>query len=118
MPRHRVAVLSDHSLFAKGAAARLRQLSEDIEISELDPKNPHVLEQIAALGPKTVIIDAEDDELAGRISLNQLLNALPKLIVIQLDPKRDQIQVLTSERRKARTMDELVETIARQEGKT
>jgi hypothetical protein len=111
MHPYRVAVLSHRSLFAKGTAARLRQLPEHYEITELDPRDPNVLEEISELAPEAVIIDAEDDELAERIPLSQLMSALPKLTIIRLDPKSDQIQVVTSEQRQAGTMDDLVEAI-------
>ena len=111
MHPHRVAVLSLRSLFAKGAAARLRQLPEIYEIRELDPRDPDVLQEISELAPEAVIIDASDDELAERIPLSQLMSARPKLTIIRLDPQSDQIQVVTSERRQAGTMDDLVDAI-------
>jgi hypothetical protein len=111
MPRYRVAVLSNRSLFARGAAARLRQLPEHFEITEMDPKDPEVLEKIANLSPTAVIVDAEDQELAQRIPLSQLLSSLPKLTIVRLDPKSDQIQVVTSERRHAGTMEDLVHAL-------
>jgi hypothetical protein len=111
MHPYRVAVLSHRSLFAKGAAARLRQLPEHFEILELDPRDPDVLEEISELAPEAVIIDAQDEGLAERIPLGQLMSTLPKLTIIRLDPKSDQIQVVTSERRQAGTMHDLVDAI-------
>lgn len=111
MPRYRVAVLSNRSLFARGTAARLRQLPEHFEIIEMDPMDPEVLDKIADLEPTAVIVDAEDDELAQRVPLSQLLSSLPRLTIIRLDPKSDQIQVVTSEQRRAGTMEDLVQAL-------
>lgn len=111
MPRYRVAVLSNRSLFATGAAARLRQLPERFEIIEMDPKDPEVLEKLAALSPTAVIVDSEDDELAQRVPLSRLLSSLPNLTIIRLDPKSDQIQVVTSKQRRAGTTEDLVQAL-------
>jgi DNA-binding NarL/FixJ family response regulator len=113
MPRYRVAVLSNRSLFARGTAARLRQLPEHFEIIEMDPKDPELLDKIAHLEPTAVIMDAEDAELAQRVPLSKVLSTLPRLTIVRLDPKNDQIQVVTSEQRRAGSMEDLVQTLGR-----
>jgi len=106
-----VAILSSHSLFAEGIISRLRQYLHDVEFAIVDPRRPDVLAQIAAVCPTVVLLDVTDPAATQLCPLSKLLLAFPELKVIRLDQQHEQIQVLTSRRRPAVRIRDLVEVI-------
>jgi DNA-binding NarL/FixJ family response regulator len=112
MARRRVAILSGHSLFTEGVASRLRQHSEEIDLHTIDARQSSALSDMIALQPSTIILDATDPEVEQLCPLNRVLEALPSLKVIRLDPQQDHIQVVTSEQRIAADISELISLIA------
>ena len=111
MEARRVIVLSGHSLFAEGTASSLRRSTESLQITVLDPREPQVLERIAELAPSIVILDTRDATLVETCSVTDLLDVLPDLRIIRLDPENEQIQIVIGEHRKAASIDELIELI-------
>ncbi len=107
-----VAILSSHSLFAEGVVNRLRQYLHDVEFAIVDPRRPDVMSQIAAVCPTVVLLDVTDPATTRFCPLSKLLLTFPELKVIRLDQQHEQIQVLTSERRPAVRIRDLVEVIA------
>lgn len=69
--------------------------------------------QIIAAQPSIVILDVADAEATRLCSLSELLLLLPTLKVIRLDPRREEIQVVTSEQLSAFDVRDLVEVIKR-----
>ena len=107
-----VVILSGLSLFAEGAASSLRQSAESLEVTVIDPREPRVLAQIAELAPATVLLDTTDTTLGEQCSITALLNVIPDLCIIRLDPMNEQIQVVIGECRKATSISELIDVIS------
>ncbi len=96
----------------EGVASRLRQDEARLEVVTMDAHEPHVLAQVIAARPAAVILDATDPHIAQSCTLSTLLQALPSLKVIRLDPQRKQVQIVTSEQRPADEVRDLLEIIA------
>jgi DNA-binding NarL/FixJ family response regulator len=111
LARFHVVIVSRHSLFAEGVASSLRQQLSEGEIQTIDARAPGCLERLIAAQPSTVILDATDQELEALCPLTKLLNALPSLQVIRLDPQQEQIQVVSSEQRAVAGVHELVKVL-------
>jgi DNA-binding NarL/FixJ family response regulator len=109
--RTSVVILSGHSLFTEGVAARLRKHADRLDLHVVDADCADALEQVVSARPSTVILDADRAQGSPHCSLNQLFLALPELRVVRLDPERDQIQLLTSEQRLAVDIGDLIEVI-------
>lgn len=112
MASQRVIVLSGLSLFAEGIASSLHRSTESLQITVLDPREPLALEQIANLAPATVILDTTDTALVENCSVTDLLDVIPDMRIIRLDPENDQIQIVIGEHREAANITELIEVIS------
>ncbi len=110
-PKARVIVLSGRSLFAEGIAARLGQQLGQQELMTVNVHEAGALQQVIEANPAVVILDGTDEDVARLCPLGALLSALPALKVIRLNPDNDQIQVVTSQRRQAWQVHDLVELI-------
>ena len=108
MPQPRVVVLSGRTLFAEGIAAGLRRNMENREFRTLDTRQPEVIEHLVASEPSVVILDATDEVIKLRCPLDRLLDALPALTVLRLDPQRGLLHVVTSRQRSVRSMSDIV----------
>lgn len=106
-----VVILSSRSIFAEGVASQLRQHLDELSIEVVDIREPDALERVVATQPAAVILDASDAALSNCDWLNQLLNTLPKLKLLRLDPLQDQMQVVTSEHRHMGQVQELMDII-------
>jgi DNA-binding NarL/FixJ family response regulator len=104
-------ILSGHSLFTEGVAARLRKHGDRLDLHVVDADRADALEQVVSARPSTVILDADNARMSPHCSLSQLFLALPELRVVRLDPERDQIQLLTSEQRLAVDIADLISVI-------
>jgi hypothetical protein len=104
-------VFSSRSLFAEGMAARLRQHLGEHDLVQIDARQPNALQQVIAAEPVAVILDASDEEVNQLAPLSVLLNALPALHIVRLDPQRDEIQVVTSKRREAGQAQDLIDIL-------
>jgi hypothetical protein len=107
----RVVILSSQSIFAEGVAASLQQKLATESLFIVDAHQPDALEQVLAKRPTCVILEATDAEVAKCCPLTELLDALPSLAIIRLDPEQDRIQVVTSQQHRAIHMSDLVEVI-------
>jgi hypothetical protein len=61
--------------------------------------------------PSVVILDAHDPDVDRQYPLATMLEALPSLKVIRLDSQQEHIQVVTSEQRRAASVDDLLDVI-------
>jgi hypothetical protein len=111
VPRTHVVILSGRSIFAEGVASRLRQNLDELEIDVVDIREPDALDRTIAARPATVILDATDADAANGDWLGGLLNALPMVQLVRVDPLQDRIQVVTSEQRPMGQVDELIDVI-------
>jgi Fe-S cluster assembly ATPase SufC len=107
----RIVVLSTKTLFAAGIVAHLRQNLAQPGLQTLDAQQPEVLEQLVALQPSILILDATDAGVSDRGLLDGLLRALPALTVLRLDPQQGHLQVVTSRQRTITQISDLVTVI-------
>jgi hypothetical protein len=106
-----VVVLSSHSIFVDGVAARLKKQLDDESLAIIEMAQEDALAQVVALQPAVVILDAVDAAVNHLCSIGSLLTSLPVLTLIRLDPEQNQIQVVTSEQRSLTQLQELVQVI-------
>jgi hypothetical protein len=106
-----VVVLSGQTLFAEGIAASLRRNMENQAFRTLDTQEPEVIEHLVASRPSVVIMDATDEAIRRHCPLDSLLDALPALTVLRVDPQRGLLHVVTSRQRSVRSMSEIVGVI-------
>ena len=104
-------ILSGHTLFTEGVAARLRKHEDWLDLHVVDADQGDALLQIVSAKPSAVILDADDPQVTRNCSLNQLFQALPKVRIVRLDPERAQLQLLTSEPRLAADIADLISVI-------
>jgi DNA-binding NarL/FixJ family response regulator len=110
-PIEHVIVLSGRSLFAEGVAARLGQQLGPQALVTINVHDTNALQQVIEAEPALVILDSTDEDVAQLCPLGALLNALPALKVVRLNPENDHIQVVTSQWRQAWQVRDLVELI-------
>lgn len=106
-----VVILSSRSIFVEGVAARLRQIGGQ-QLHVVETQAPDALQQIVALAPTAVILDATDEEITRRYPLNVFFNALPALKVVRLDPEQSHFQVITSHQHTAEQVSDLLSVLA------
>lgn len=104
-------ILSGHTLFTEGVAARLRKHKDWLDLHIVDADRGDALQQVVSAKPSAVILDADDTQVTRHCSLSHLFQALPKVRVVRLDPERDQIQLLTGEHRVAADIADLISVI-------
>jgi hypothetical protein len=92
-------------------ATRLRQYLGEHELLLLDARQPDALQTVIAAQPQAVILDAGDEEVTRLAPLGVLLSALPGLRILRLDAQRDEIQVVTSQRREAGQASDLIDIL-------
>jgi hypothetical protein len=109
--RTRVVILSGHSLFAEGVASRLSMHEDRLDLNIVDIEEEDILSKIISLRPATIILDALSDEIRENIRLSKLIRALPELTVIQLDPQKSEVQVVTSKGHMLDEIKDLIEVI-------
>lgn len=110
-----VVILSGLSLFAEGTASSLRRSMDSLQISVIDPRDKQALEKIAELAPGTVILDMSDASVEESCPVTVLLDLVPDLRIIRLDPGTEAIQIVSGEHRKATNIAELIEVIRSEE---
>jgi len=98
VPRTRVLVLTAHSLFTEGVANRLGQESERIDLHVVDSSDADAVSKMMEDAPAVVLFEAHDENVECASPLVELLGKR-EVKVIRLDPGRDEVQVVTSERR-------------------
>jgi DNA-binding NarL/FixJ family response regulator len=104
-------ILSGHSLFTEGVAARLRKHEDILDLRMVDADRSDALQQVVSAQPSAVILDAGDPQVTRHCPLGQLFQVLPAVRVVRLDPERDQIQLLTGEQRLAADIADLLNVI-------
>jgi DNA-binding NarL/FixJ family response regulator len=109
--RTSVVILSGHTLFTEGVAARLRRHEDWLDLHMVDAHRGDALQQVVSARPATVILDADDPQVSRHCSLSELFQALPQVRVVRLDPEANRIQLLTSEQRQAVDIADLIDVI-------
>ena len=108
MPKVRVVVLSSRSLYGEGVLARLRAYENTLDLHVVDADHTDALDQIIAIQPTAVIVDASDKDTNDNCPLGKLLRDLPDVRIIRLDPINKGFQLVTSEQRNADEVQELL----------
>ena len=108
MPPSRVVVLSSHSLYAEGVLTRLKAHSNALELHVVEADQTDALDQILAIQPAAVIVDASDKDANAHCPLGRLLRELPNVRIIRLDPINKGFQLVTSEQHDAEEVQELL----------
>ena len=107
----RVVVLSHRSLFANGIASRLRDHTDLVEAHTVEAGQPDALERLRALHPAIVVMGAADTSAVEAVRLASLLDTLPEVKVIRLDPGSDDVRVYNCVRHRAQGIGELIEVM-------
>jgi hypothetical protein len=102
-------ILTSQSLFAEGMASRLRRFLSADELATVDARQPNALASVIAAQPAAVLLDAGDEVVNHLGPLCALLTALPTLRIVQVDPRGQQVQVITST---CHTVDQAQDLIA------
>ena len=108
MPKVRVVVLSSHSLYGEGVLARFRAHQNTLELHVVEADQNDALEQIIAIQPTAIIVDASDKVANANCPLGRLLRDLPDVRIIRLDPINKGFQLVTSEQHDAEEVQELL----------
>ena len=111
MCQTRVVILSGQSLFTEGIASRLRQLSEKVEVTIVDPEGDDAMAEIDALQPAVVILDATDKKPLRVCPLSALLWASWTPKILRLDSQQEYVQIVTSEQHSADAVRDLLRYI-------
>ena len=109
----RIVILSNHSLFIEGIASRLRQYPERVDVRFVDPQQADYLEQIKAVQPSAVIIDAADTDSTQCCLLCDLLMALANVTIIRLKLQNQDIQVVTSSQHPLTEARDIIDIVER-----
>ena len=106
METRRRIILYGKSVILGAAGASLRRHG-DLEIVTLAPPLP-TAEELGALSPDVIIFDLEAAHPDAALSL---LRALPRLLLIGIDPATDQMLLWSGEHGNALAMDDLLRAI-------
>ncbi|NIS79029.1 MAG: hypothetical protein GTO14_02120 [Anaerolineales bacterium] len=109
----KVVVLSSRSLYSEGVLSRLQQHAGQIELHVVDGRLPDSLAEITSLSPSAVILDATDAEVAKHCPLERMLQDIPGLKIIRLDPEQQGFLVVTSQQHQAEEVQDLLEILNR-----
>lgn len=106
--RTRVVVLTAHSMFTEGIAARLGQFLDQIDLQVVDSRGPGSLAHIRDAQPAVVVLEANDENIDRFCSLDEIMAVAPEVKVIRLDRDLDRIHVVTGELRTVDQPDDFI----------
>jgi hypothetical protein len=92
-------------------AARLRQQLGEQQLLLVDASQPDALRTVIAAEPEAVILDAGDEDVSRLAPLSVLFSALPAVRIVRLDTQREEIQLVTSQRREAGQASDLIDIL-------
>jgi len=107
----RVVILSSHSLFAEGVASRLREYPQRVDVRFVDPQQPDYVEQITAIHPAAIVIDAADTNNSQYCLLCDLLMSFSNVTIIRLEAQQKDIQIVTSVLHPLNEVRDLIEIV-------
>jgi len=90
----KIVVLTDFSLLAQGITSRLRESSQIMDVVEIDFRKSGVLEKLIKLKPQVVIFGSKDANSTDYCPLDLLFDALPNLLVIEVNQNNSNIQLI------------------------
>ncbi len=109
--RQQVVILSDQSLFAQGVASRFEQFPERVALHFVHPVDEESFDQIAAINPDVVILNASEADMKESCSLCDLISAFPAIKIIRLSVDQDPVQVITSHQSTLNEVSELLDLL-------
>jgi len=96
MDSKRAIVFSSQTIYTEGIVSRLRQSPLSGETHYIAADAPDYLDQVLAIHPAIVIIDAIEDGDADCCLMCELLNAFSELTIIRLKVQEQDVQVISS----------------------
>ena len=93
----KVVVLTGQSLLTQGIISNLRDSSVSLELETLDLERPDLLETLIELRPEIVILESSQSLTNHGCSLQYLFDALPNLIVMEVNLKTSSVQLIRSD---------------------
>ena len=107
----RIAMMTNHSLFADRLISRLREYPEKLNLQVFDFSQPDVISHIVAFKPVVIILQENEGQQLDAGSLMQIFAILPNLLLVYLYLNQPEIQIIQSERCTANGVGQLVEII-------
>ena len=92
----KVVVITGHSLLAQGIISNLRKSSHSLEVESLDANRPDLVDMLVVLQPEIVVMEASPWQNGQGCSLNRLFEALPNLIVLEVNLNTSSVQMIRS----------------------
>jgi chemotaxis response regulator CheB len=108
-----VVLLSDPSLLTQGIVLRLRHSFCGQEIETIDSHRPDLLEALIQVNPQVIILDVSNKSIAEICPLHRIFNALPNVILMEINLENSQIQVIRSDHYDAGGFTDLLQLIER-----
>lgn len=108
-----IVILSSRTLFVEGLVRRLRQTFCSGDVLVVDPSSETAFDEISVTSPKTILLDSTDLNATRFCHQYNLLNQFPSLRLVQIDPERERLHVLTSESHQAHRVQDLLDIIFR-----
>ena len=107
MEKRTRVVVYGRSLNMAGIAASLKA-SQDQEVVCIDPHSPTARQSLSALNPAVIAFDLTDPSTNLDVTL---LREQPDVLLIGVDPSRDELLVLSSHPQQALSVSDLVDII-------
>lgn len=103
-------ILTGRSLLTDGIVSKLAQSTHAIEIEVIDMCQPDPLKTIVDGTPAVLVVDQDDPEYCEKLK-DRLLEALPIVRIIFLNPESPKFRVIQSIERKMTNLDDLLSEI-------
>jgi hypothetical protein len=107
----RIAMMTNHSLFAEGLISRLREYPEQLDLRIFDHLQPDVVSHLVDFKPLVIILEENEEQQFNIGTFKQMLAILPNLLIIYLYLNQPDILIIQSERYLASGVGELVDII-------
>jgi|OpeIllAssembly_1097287.scaffolds.fasta_scaffold202445_2 hypothetical protein len=109
----RIAMMTNHSLFAEGLISRLREYPEQLDLQIFDLLQPDVVSHVVDFKPLVIILEENEDQQFNISSFKEMLAILPNLLIIYLYLNQPDILIIQGEHYLANGVGELVDIIRR-----
>jgi hypothetical protein len=93
----KVVVLTGQSLLTQGIISNLRDSSVSLEMETLEIERPDLLETLIGLHPEIIILETSQSLADHGCSLQYFFDALPNLIVMEVNLKNSSVQLIRSD---------------------
>jgi hypothetical protein len=107
----RIAMMTNHSLFAEGLISRLREYPEQLELQIFDLLQPDVVSHVVEFKPLVIILEENEEQQFNIGTFKKMLAILPNLLIIYLYLNQPDILIIQSEHYFANGVGELVDII-------